>query len=500
MVPAPSPLRHLPRLLLQHDASPLAGAGDAELAAALLAAAAAGSLAAAAHPSGDALALALGQRLVVLRGLRGLGPPPPPAFATAAAAPEAATALAWLAAAPAAHAATAPAGADATAGDLLLLGTSAGFFQIHAPDGRLLLRQELHDSPVRSLRVRPGGAGLDPADASEDVTAGFADAAAVAPTFEVWSAARRAERAAGACAGWWAGGDAGGGGGAAAACGTPAAFAKFELRGGGRADVACLGPAPAPLHDALTGRRPRARLALLAAGAGPPLEAYRPEEAPPTPGVLSTLAGFALSKLPSLSAWRGGGEGGASSAPPAPAPAGAGRAGGAKRERAPGAPAPRAAAVWDDARRAVGALAPSPCGRWAAAADSLGRVLLLDAAGPTVLRLFKGYRDGQVAWAVQDAGDGRGAEALLAIYAPRRAVVELWRPLAGERLGAALAPRRGLLAAAPAPPAPRRPGAGATARRRPRPNAVWMLDLEALALREISGELAALALAWAAAA
>jgi hypothetical protein len=495
MAPAPSPLlRHLPRLLLQHDASPLAGADDTALAAALLAAAASGALLAAAHPSGDALALALGQRLVVLRGLRGPGPPPPPAFAGAAAAPEAATALAWLAAAPAANA---DADADATAGDLLLLGTSAGFFQVHAPDGRLLLRQELHDAPVRSLRVRPGGAGLDPADASEDVTAGFADAAAVVPTFEVWAAARRAERAAAAGAGWWAGGDSAGGGGAAAAGGPPAAFAKFELRGGGRADVACLGPAPAPLQDALTGRRPRARLALLAAGAGPPLESYRPEEAPPPPGVLSTLAGFALSKLPSLSAWRGGGEGGASSARPAPA-AGAGRAGGAKRERAPGAPAPRAAAVWDDARRAVGALAPSPCGRWAAAADSLGRVLLLDAAGPTVLRLFKGYRDGQVAWAVLDAGDGCGAEALLAIYAPLRAVVELWRPLAGERLGAAPAPRRGLLAAAPAPPAPRRPGAGAAARRRPRPNALWMLDLEALALREIGGELAALARAAAA--
>jgi hypothetical protein len=42
-----------------------------------------------------------------------------------------------------------------SADDCLLLGTSAGFLQLHSPaSGQLLARQELHDTPLTSIAIR----------------------------------------------------------------------------------------------------------------------------------------------------------------------------------------------------------------------------------------------------------------------------------------------------------------------------------------------------------
>lgn len=40
------------------------------------------------------------------------------------------------------------------------MGTSEGWVQLHAPDGRLLHRQELHGTAVLALHVRCGAAVL----------------------------------------------------------------------------------------------------------------------------------------------------------------------------------------------------------------------------------------------------------------------------------------------------------------------------------------------------
>ena len=87
------------------------------------------------------MASALRQRLVTLIGLRSPDEGAALVFQDATEAPESITAVAWLAAASSLDA-------------CVLVGTSLGFLQLHAADGELLHRQELHDRPVTSISVR----------------------------------------------------------------------------------------------------------------------------------------------------------------------------------------------------------------------------------------------------------------------------------------------------------------------------------------------------------
>ncbi|KAL4433989.1 hypothetical protein ABPG75_000430 [Micractinium tetrahymenae] len=429
-------LRFLPKLLLQHDSSPQEVLEDVQ--GALLRALRQRQVSAALSPSGDGLAVALGQRLVVLRGLLsstgpssggggGSAAAPSVDFVSAVDAPEALTALAWLAAA----------GAQA-ADECILAGTSHGFLQLHsAASGALLLRQQLHHSAAVSAAVRWGGSGSDPDDLSEDVTLCFADAVVRLPAWEVWATVRWATgRGGGAGGSWWHGG---GGGDGAGSAGPQhhhqLSFSKFQLpkSTGPRLHALCLGPPPPSLHAALTGRAEGPRLRILTAGAGPPLAAYEGEEAA-SQGLLSlvsdlasstasSLLGAARSYVPRPAAAAGrtllrglrrsGSRGSlASSAGGSAADlsqlgqqAGGGRARG--KDKIPGEPASLAAAVWDE-KRSITQMAPSPCGRLAACCDSLGRILLVDTQQTLVARMLKGYREAQVAWLVCSGGGGRG--------------------------------------------------------------------------------------------
>jgi hypothetical protein len=86
----------------------------------------------------------------------------------------------------------APRARSAAADDgCLLVGTSTGHLQLHAPRGLALLhRQRLHGGPCVALRPRAAGAGLCPQDAADDVTAVFRDAVARVAALE----ARRSGR------------------------------------------------------------------------------------------------------------------------------------------------------------------------------------------------------------------------------------------------------------------------------------------------------------------
>lgn len=68
-------------------------------------------------------------------------------------------------------------------------------------------------------------------------------------------------------------------------------------------------------------------------------------------------------------------------------------------------------------------LEPSPSGNMAAATDSYGRVTVVCLKTLRPIRMWKGYRDAQVAWI--KAGD-EVAALHLAIFAPRRGLLELW--------------------------------------------------------------------------
>ncbi len=158
------------------------------------------------------------------------------------------------------------------------------------------------------------------------------------------------------------------------------------------------------------------------------------------------------------------------------AAAGAAVAAGAEKAGAPPPPAGEPAALWRafaDPSRRITALHPAPTGALAAAADALGRILLVDGAdGCRVTRVWKGYRGAQLAWvqlsppsaaasaaaspataaaltaAAAYAGEAIDTASLLVLvaYAPRRGVVEGWCPRTGARLGVA---RVGSGAAAP---------------------------------------------------
>lgn len=102
----------------------------------------------------------------------------------------------------------------------------------------------------------------------------------------------------------------------------------------------------------------------------------------------------------------------------------------------------------------TGAIPPAVCrGQLAAAADSIGRVLLVDSASLAVLRIWRAYRNAQLAWLLlpsqcADSQPGPAAQPVpasgphaptgptgsrhrlqlaLVLYAPRRGVVEVWQ-------------------------------------------------------------------------
>lgn len=74
------------------------------------------------------------------------------------------------------------------------------------------------------------------------------------------------------------------------------------------------------------------------------------------------------------------------------------------------------------------AVAPLPCSLLATS-DTLGRIFVQDSRDLCVLRILKGYREGQVAWLA------RGGP-LLAVYAPRLNILELHETLSGRRIAA----------------------------------------------------------------
>eukprot|EP00727_Mastigamoeba_balamuthi_P012004 m51a1_g7426 hypothetical protein (432) ;mRNA; r:30010-31305 len=97
-----------------------------------------------------------------------------------------------------------------------------------------------------------------------------------------------------------------------------------------------------------------------------------------------------------------------------------------------------------DHGRAVASLFPcyDAAGRaatWVAAADTLGRVLVVDSRSCVVARVLKGYRDAECAWTRPLRGS-LTSERLLVVHAPRRGLVEAWRAV-GCRVLAQRAPR-----------------------------------------------------------
>ncbi|PRP75098.1 hypothetical protein PROFUN_03934 [Planoprotostelium fungivorum] len=88
-----------------------------------------------------------------------------------------------------------------------------------------------------------------------------------------------------------------------------------------------------------------------------------------------------------------------------------------------------------DPPREVTSLSTDPTGRLAVLTDTFNRVILLDCVHSILLRMWKGYREAQTAFIGCDIG-GPSGMLFLAIYAPRRGLLEVWRLRSGERVGA----------------------------------------------------------------
>ncbi|XP_055361414.1 rab3 GTPase-activating protein non-catalytic subunit isoform X4 [Betta splendens] len=100
-----------------------------------------------------------------------------------------------------------------------------------------------------------------------------------------------------------------------------------------------------------------------------------------------------------------------------------------------------------DSRRHGESICLSPCNTLAGVTDDFGRVTLLDLARGIAIRMWKGYRDAQLAWlqvpeersnwqsSVSAFHPSRHA-LFLVIYAPRRGILEVWAMQQGPRVGA----------------------------------------------------------------
>ncbi|XP_070697855.1 rab3 GTPase-activating protein non-catalytic subunit isoform X2 [Pempheris klunzingeri] len=100
-----------------------------------------------------------------------------------------------------------------------------------------------------------------------------------------------------------------------------------------------------------------------------------------------------------------------------------------------------------DSRRHGESICLSPCNTLAGVTDDFGRVSLLDLARGISIRMWKGYRDAQLAWlqVPEERGDRefspsaslpRRHALFLVIYAPRRGILEVWGMQHGPRVGA----------------------------------------------------------------
>ncbi|VDM57250.1 unnamed protein product [Angiostrongylus costaricensis] len=69
-----------------------------------------------------------------------------------------------------------------------------------------------------------------------------------------------------------------------------------------------------------------------------------------------------------------------------------------------------------------------------AVVDHIARVMLIDVPNRQIIRIWKGYRDAAVAWVTST--NGSQTALFLSIFAPRRALLEVWNVQNGVRVGA----------------------------------------------------------------
>ena len=176
-----------------------------------------------------------------------------------------------------------------------------------------------------------------------------------------------------------------------------------------------------PKHQKSSNEREKEKFFAICGGSFPMLGVYLPSD---KYGTLESAVAFA-SKLTSAmfsmaKSWWSSGDDGASSA--------------SKEQKIEeGKPLDMGSSL-NDSIREIKVLSVAPSGNLIAASDNFGRVLLIDSQLHVIIRMWKGYREAQLAWIEQREGEGKGnVSVLLAVYAPRRGVLEVWKVRHGQR-------------------------------------------------------------------
>jgi hypothetical protein len=255
---------------------------------------------------------------------------------------------------------------------------------------------------------------------------------------------------------------------------------------GSRTFAACIGSQEPSLYSVLTQRQHQQynnsnKVWIFTSGSGPPLAGYEGTENV-VPGIFSLLSGIAgttanvvmeqarsslfgraVSRFSSAAAAAAGGGGGSGNKGKSTISKGKGNGGEQvidadadddddetkRRKKAmlkdllpPATTLSKPCTAFDDDdKRRITSVSISDCGTWASCCDSLGRILLVDTSSMVVVRVMKGYRDAQAVWMVGSSEEKKGEEKggkekllLLAVYAPRRGVVEVWDAVNGVRM------------------------------------------------------------------
>jgi hypothetical protein len=302
-------------------------------------------------------------------------------------------------------------------GPFLAVGTSTGHLLIYGRDGNVVLKQLIHKDPILQIKCRPV-AQHSGSDGSSDIALRLPGLLVQIEGADICEllARERADY------------------GVIEEQGPPyLPHRKWKLHDQTlTTDVVCCGRMPARLSEIVPHEAPPYQL--LAAGKDPCLAVYAAHGHPSVFPGLGTLAAKGVAAVASLakSFWSWDPEPEDAPAEDKPPPL----------ERAVGV-RPSDGGVLHDPTRRLERLELDPSGRLVAGTDGFGRVMLIDVAGhlPVVTRLWKGYREAQVVWVhCEEPGAATHTSlipaALLAIYLPRRGLLEVWPASAGARVAA----------------------------------------------------------------
>lgn len=302
-------------------------------------------------------------------------------------------------------------------GPFLAVGTSSGHLLIYGRDGRVVLKQLIDKDPILQIKFRPVSQHSG-SDGSSDLSLRLPQKLVHIDGADLCELLARQQSDYGTIE----------------EQGPPyLPHRKWNLRDQTlTTDVVCCGRMPAQLTEIVPEQVPPYQL--LAAGKDPCLTVYAGHGNPSIFPGFGTLAAKGVAAVANLakSFW---------SWDPEPDAAGSSEYKPPPLERAVGV-RPADGGVLHDPTRRLERLELDPSSRLVAGTDAFGRVMLIDVAAypPVVTRLWKGYREAQVVWLHQEelgtAAQPSVPAALLAIYLPRRGLLEVWPAAAGDRLAA----------------------------------------------------------------